>query len=301
MGQLQKRAEQDAKPPATISKKQALYTLVEQNPNIAKTLPKQMDIERFKRMLLVAANQDEKLLECSPASFIQAGVTCAILGLEPNDPRGLAYLLPYRDKDKGMVVNLIIGYQGMIELATRSGKVNTVHAAVVYKTDEFAFSLGTAGESIVHVPDLDGGEADSDITHAYAWARVNGELQAAVVTRKRIEKARAQSRGADSSYSPWVKWFPEMAAKTAIRVLSKRLPQSPELAAIVAAEDAGEPVNIGTITHDASPHFVEDFESAIDVAATDATDEKAAVGTGGTATPDDSPTAADQDDDGRPF
>jgi recombination protein RecT len=302
VGQVAKRAEADAALPAVVTKKQALYQLVESNPNLVKILPASFNLERFKRMLLVAANKEEKLLECSPASFIQAAVTCAILALEPNDPRGLAYLVPFRDKDAGWVVNLIVGYKGMVELATRSGKVNVVHAHPVYKTDVFSFELGTQGEQIIHVPDLDGDEKDADLTHAYAWAKVNGEVVAEVVTRKRIEKARASSRGADSSFSPWKKWYPEMSSKTAIRVLAKRLPQTPELAAVIQAEDTDTPIDIGMIRTDLEPHLVEEWE-AIDVTGAEVTAPDPGEGTQGGNDGSLSPGTElfDPNDPGRPF
>ena len=66
----------------------------------------------------------------------------AQLGLEPNDARGLAYLLPYNDKRRGKIVQLIIGYRGMIDLARRSGMVSSINVFAVFEGDHFDYRLG---------------------------------------------------------------------------------------------------------------------------------------------------------------
>ena len=46
----------------------------------------------------------------------------AQLGLEPNTNLGHAYLIPYYDKNSGKkIVNLQLGYMGLLDLAHRSG------------------------------------------------------------------------------------------------------------------------------------------------------------------------------------
>ena len=50
--------------------------------------------ERFARVCVTAFRQNPDLQKSSPASILGAMMTCAQLGLEPNTPSGLAYLIP---------------------------------------------------------------------------------------------------------------------------------------------------------------------------------------------------------------
>lgn len=223
--------------PAEVSPKQALRQLLEQNSAaIGTSLPSGMSTERFTRLLLTAANTNPDLFSCDPRSFLAAGVACAQLGLEPNDARGLAYLVPFSDRRRGRVVNLIIGYRGLIDLARRSGMVSSIYAFPVFEGDRFQFRLGIDPD-IVHVPAEDSDENPEKLTHVYAVAKVAGDPQFVVLTRKQIERARAQSAGAKSASSPWSSHFVEMALKTALRRLCKLLPQTVEVAQAVDSDE----------------------------------------------------------------
>jgi recombination protein RecT len=220
------RAEQT---PATITPRAALAKLLDQNKSaVGASLPSGYSQDRFVRLLLTAANTNPDLFTCDPRSFLAAGVGAAQLGLEPNDARGLAYLIPFKDKRRGKIVQLIIGYRGMLDLARRSGMVSSINAFPVYEGDTFTYRLGL-DPSLDHIP----GDHDEDpdtLTHVYAVAKVQGDPQFVVLTRRQIDKTKASSQGARSDYSPWNTHYVEMALKTALRRLCKWLPQTVELA-----------------------------------------------------------------------
>lgn len=240
-GQIERAADAAALVPAQPSQKQVLVNMLEKNKQaFGASLPSGMSVDRFQRLLLTAVNVSPGLLACTPASFLAAGVTSAQLGLEPNDPRGLAYLIPfekntkYKDDQgrdqwrKEKVVNFIIGYKGMLDLARRSGMVSSIHAFPVYDGDVFEYELGLT-PTLKHVP----GDHDEDplkLTHVYAVANVSGDPQFVVMTRRQIDKVMAQSQGAKSNKSPWHTHYVEMALKSALRRLCKWLPQTVELA-----------------------------------------------------------------------
>jgi recombination protein RecT len=226
------KAAADANAPAKITPKQHLTNLLDTNKGaFGASLPAGMKVERFQRLLLTAVNTNPDLLTCDPRSFIAAGVTAAQLGLEPNDPRGLAYLIPFNDRKKGRVVNFIIGYRGMLDLARRSGMVSSINAFPVFKGDTFEYRLGL-DPHLEHIPAEDQDDAPENLTHVYAVAKVQGEPQFVVLTRKQIDRTRSSSQGAKSSYSPWNTHYVEMALKTALRKLCKWLPQTVEMARI---------------------------------------------------------------------
>ena len=226
--------------PATVGRTDAIAQIVDANRGtIAASLPSGMSQERFARLLLTASSVNPDLMACEPRSFLAAGVCAAQLGHEPNDPRGLAYLIPF-----GKKVQLIIGYRGDMDLARRSGMVSAINAFPVFEGDDFTFSLGLE-PTLHHVPDPDGDEDPAKLTHVYATAKVNGEPQFVVLTRRQIDKARASSSSGRSSSSPWTSHYVEMAQKTAIRRLCKYLPQTVEMAQALAHEE--QPLTFGDL------------------------------------------------------
>jgi recombination protein RecT len=240
--------------PPKVTPKQALTKMLDANASaVGASLPTGYKQERFVRLLLTAATTNRELLECDPGSFLAAGVGAAQLGLEPNDARGLAYLIPFNDKRRGKIVQLIIGYKGMLDLARRSGMVSSVHAFPVFRGDLFTYQLGLY-PSLEHVPAEDGEEDPKDITHVYAVALVQDKPQFVVMSRRQIDKVMAGSPGARSGRSPWTTHYTEMALKTALRRLCKYLPQTVELAR--ADEADGKDLhftNLGDIGHSVDP------------------------------------------------
>lgn len=258
------------------TKREALRHLVGANADaIGMSLPTGYSRDRFVRLLLTAANTNPELFDCDPRSFLAAGVACAQLGLEPNDARGLAYLIPFKDRQRGRVVVPVIGYRGMLDLVRRSGMVGAVFGHAVYTGDEFDYQLGL-DPKLRHVPC---GEDDpAKVTHAYAVARVNGEPQFVVLTRRQLDKVKAQY--GRSSQSPWNgEYFPEMCVKTAIRRLCKFLPMSADVATgierdeqIVDLADMAMPLSVDPAVDDITDADVIDV---VDQADDDTTEEGA--------------------------
>lgn len=229
-------AAEHSKALAAPTPKEVLRDLISRNIEaVGLSLPLGYDAQRFGRLLLTAANTNPELFECDPRSFLAAGVACAQLGLEPNDARGLAYLVPFRDKRRGHVVTMIVGYRGMLDLARRSGLVTAINAFEVYADDHFSYRLGL-DPNIEHVP-AEGDEDPATLTHVYAVARIGADTQFVVLTRRQVDKVKATY--ARSAASPWHTHFVEMAKKTALRRLCKYLPQTVELAQAGDVEERG--------------------------------------------------------------
>ena len=71
---------------------------------------------------------------------------------------------------------------------------------------------------------------------AYAVARTRDEgVYTEVMSRADIDKVRGISKAKDSG--PWVQWFDEMARKTVIRRLAKRLPMSTDIDGLIRRDD----------------------------------------------------------------
>jgi recombination protein RecT len=190
-------------------------------PAIKAALPAVVTPERFTRIALSAVSNTPELGECTPKSFIAALMNAAQLGLEPNTPLGQAYLIPYRNKGV-LECQFQLGYKGIIDLAYRSGDVQTIQAQIVYENDEFEFEFGLESK-LVHKPAKSN---RGDMVWVYAiFKLVNGgygfEVMSIDDVRKHAEK---YSQAYKSGFSPWKNNFEEMAKKTVIKKVLKYAP-----------------------------------------------------------------------------
>lgn len=197
---------------------------------IASVLPKHLTPERVCRVAMTAFTKTPALAQCEMASVYQAVQQAAELGLEPGGALGQCYLLPY-----GRTCQLIVSYKGLIELARRSGEIESIEARVVHENDEYDVSFGLHSD-IHHKPCLDGDPGQ--MVMVYAVARLKGGMvQFEVMTRADVDAIRRRSRSGNSG--PWVTDYDEMARKTVVRRLCKYLPISAEkLAMAFEAEDS---------------------------------------------------------------
>jgi recombination protein RecT len=219
---------------ALAKRQRTIYQLIEsQKGQIARALPRHLDPDRLARVAYTVIRQSPQLAEASSQSLLGALMTCAQLGLEPGGPMGQAWLIPRKNKHtKQVEATFQIGYRGYIELARRSGLVRTIVGRVVRQGDLFEYDYGIE-ERLVHRPQPG---SEGEVTFAYAVVRyTDGYTDFEVLSRAEIEKVRRRSVAADDG--PWVTDYAEMAKKSAIRRLAKRLPLSIEFAQAVAQEE----------------------------------------------------------------
>ena len=95
-----------------------------------------MSVAFFKRLVLTAATQSPKLLQCSSASIYKAALEIAQLQLEPNTILQEAFLIPYR-RGSQTECQVQIGKNGWVKLAHRTGKIRSINALPVYQGEEF--------------------------------------------------------------------------------------------------------------------------------------------------------------------
>lgn len=226
-------------------KGQTLVTLLQRmGPEIARALPRHMTPDRMARITMTALRTTRDLARCSPESFLGCVMQAAQLGLEPNTPLGHLYLIPRNMKDasggRSWQCTMIIGYQGMIDLARRSGLVSSIFAHGVRLGDEFSYHLGLHPD-IRHVPSEAPDREERELTHVYAVAHPKeGAPIFEVLPKAKIEARRSRSATASKSFSPWQSDYEAMALKTGIRALWKWLPKSTEMARAIAIDEAPE-------------------------------------------------------------
>lgn len=190
-------------------------------------LPPQITPEKFLRVLNTAVGGDPKLLQADRQSLWSSCMKSAQDGLLP-DKREAALVIFGNE----VVYMPMVG--GILKKIRNSGELAKVDAHVVYEKDRFNHVLGDC-ESILHEPPAFAADRGKEIG-AYAVAHLkDGTIIREVMSRAEIEVVRGVSRAKDSG--PWKTWWGEMAKKTVIRRLSKRLPMSTDIEMIMHRDD----------------------------------------------------------------
>lgn len=172
---------------------------------------------RVYRVAQSAISNSQKLQECSVPSLRSSIIRACQLGLELDPTLMHAALVPFKGQ-----CQLIVGYRGYIQLATRSGLVSSISAEVVWDVDEFDFQLGSEPR-LYHKPNID--IPPEKARAVYAVARLkDGDRPFRVLRMDYIQKIEQQAKRKGSV--PWKENWEEMARKTAVRNLAKYLPQS---------------------------------------------------------------------------
>lgn len=188
-------------------------------PAIKAALPSVMTPERFSRITLSALSANPKLKECTPQSFLGAMMTAAQLGLEPNTPLGQAYLIPFKNHGR-LECQFQLGYNGLIDLAYRSGEVSIIQAHTVYENDEFQYELGL-DPKLRHVP-AKSNRGKPIAYYAMFKTKDDGYGFQVMSMEDVMEHARKFSKSFGNG--PWQTNFNEMAKKTVLKKVLKYAP-----------------------------------------------------------------------------
>lgn len=181
-------------------------------------LPDGTSRQRFMALARRAVLEQPALAECSGASVLRALRECALSGLELDGKQ--SSLIVRRRKQGPPVAAWDATYRGMISLALASGQVRNVEAQVVRAADKFAVELGSEPK-LVHLPLITGARGDVVAVYAIAELTAGGKM-IELLTAEDIARIRAMSPSGDKG--PWGAWDDEMARKSVLRRLLKKLP-----------------------------------------------------------------------------
>ena len=216
----------------------------------AMAAPRGIEATQIVRDALTALRQTPKLAQCEPTSVLGALMTMAQLGLRVG-VLGHGWVLPFYDsryewvdskgqKRKGAHrAQLIVGYQGLVELAYRSGKVTKITARTVHANDHFHVEYGLH-ESLTHRPAT--GDRGEPVGY-YATVKIHGSSDPMFYYMTHEEMLAYRDRYAMAKtregkiLGPWASEFEGMAKKTVLRQLAKYMPKGTDLAVAMAADD----------------------------------------------------------------
>ncbi len=194
----------------------------------------------FGAALSSAVMTNAKLLECTSASIINAGLVGHSLGLPPSPQLGYYYMVPY--KNKGVKeAQFQIGYKGYIQLAMRSGSYEKLNVISVKEGEFVAWNPLTETFTAKFMDDPVEREGVSTIGYCGFFRYTNGFEKTVYWTRQAVEAhadkySMAYSLAKDKElkagkiphnelwkYSSfWYKDFDVMALKTVIRNMLSR-------------------------------------------------------------------------------
>ena len=213
-------------------------TLEKMADKFTEALPRQMDVNKFISVAKLTLNKNPKLLQADKTSLMQTFMKAAQDGLYLDGKEAAAV-------QYGQSIQYIPMVEGIIKVLHNSGLIKTISAEVVYENDLFDYELGTAPK-ITHKPLITGDRGKPICVYAVAVTTNEGEYYE-VMNMADIEKCRQVSKASSLPHSPWVKWFDQMAKKTVIHRIAKRLPKNDAISSVVRIDedtDFKQPVNV---------------------------------------------------------
>lgn len=195
---------------------------------IKTALPAHMSPERFVRVVMTAVQLNTELLACDRQSLWNACMRAANDGLLPDGREGA--IVAFKGKAQWLPM-----YAGLLKRFRNSGEFKWITAGIVYEGEQYEHWIDETGEHFKHVPGDD--IAGRKVRRVYALATTkDGGSFIADLSLSDVYKREAMSRTTRED-APWKKWPDEMRKKTAIRVLSKLLPMSSDLDALVRRDE----------------------------------------------------------------
>lgn len=185
-----------------------------------------------------------KLLETNRISLLSALVQAAQFRFMPSGVAGECYIIPY-----GSEAKFQLGYQGLITLLYRTGKVKAISANIIYKNDEFDYQEGLEAK-LYHKPALFGVPKGEPIG-VYAVAQMTaGAKTFKVMDKDAVMDIKGLSKAKGSKDSPWNSdKDPElwMWKKTCLIQLAKLLPKTGEIQRAMEVDFEGEGMDRGSL------------------------------------------------------
>lgn len=194
---------------------------------------------QFIASMVSLVKRDTKLEACTKESLLSCGLTAASLDLPLNPFLGLAYAIPF--KNKGVLeAQFQLGWKGLVQLAQRSGQVETVNVSEVCEGQ------------LVREDKLTGGltfdwSVESSKTSGYvAYFRLlNGFSKSLYMSVGELER-HGRKYSKTFKFGHWSTDFDAMAKKTVLKqLISKWCPLSTQIQQAITFDQAvirgGEP------------------------------------------------------------
>ena len=201
--------------------------------HIESVVGKEFNTQRFAKLAVMAMAENPSLAKATKISIMKECVKLARANVWP-DGRSAA-LVPFYNKQKGVheAVGMVM-VQGLLQNARRSGEIESIAAFPVYKNEAFEIMVTSEGQTLTHVPISFGDKGEFMGVYAIAVLK-NKQCEIEVMDKKQIKAVEKVSR---AKVSPWKgDFFLEMAKKSVLRRLLKRLPCAAHLDEILRMDN----------------------------------------------------------------
>lgn len=172
------------------------------------------------------------LQKCEAVTILSAGLVAQTLKLPLSPTLGFAYVIPYGNK-----AQFQIGWKGLVQLAQRTGSVETIGVRAVHKGEHVG--MDEFGEDIFKFShDYD----EEETIGYYAYLKLIGGFKKGIYWTKEQCKKHALKYSAEFKKfgsGKWVEMFDEMAMKTVLKqLISKWCPQSVDIQRAIVSDQA---------------------------------------------------------------
>lgn len=237
---------------------------------------------KFITSIISAVNANPALQECTNSSILSAALLGESLKLSPSPQLQNFYLVPYKDKEKGMVAQFQLGYRGYVQLATRSGVYRKLNVLPIKKGELVKFDALNEEIEVNLIADEEEREKAETIGYYAMFEYLNGFRKAiywsktkmlahadryskafSKDTYQKIQEGKIPANELWKYSSPWFASFDDMACKTMLRqLISKWGLMSTEMEKAYTSDMA-------TINEDLSPTYVDTEEVPAEAPKTD--------------------------------
>lgn len=201
-------------------------------------LPAHIPVERFKRVVLTAIQQNAKLVTADRVALFNSAMKAAQDGLLPDGREGALVIFNTKIKVNGQdkwidSVQWMPMIAGIRKKVRNSGEIATWDVKAVFQKDEFEYEEGF-DPILKHKPYLDGPAGELRAVYSICKMK-SGEASLDVMAKWEVDRIRAMSKAKDKG--PWVDHYVEMAKKTVARRHSKVLPMNTDLDDLMRRDD----------------------------------------------------------------
>lgn len=199
-----------------------------------------MNSSAFVRAAISSVQSSPQLQQATPTSLLGGIMLAAQLKLEIGPALGHFHLTPRLvskkvgdNWEKQWTCLPIIGYQGYIELAYRSGRIEKIESLLVRKGDKFDHGANSERGRF-----FDWSPADYEETREWTGVVAIAKIKGAGTVWAYLPKDKVIARRPEKwERTPWASNEEEMARKSGIRALAPYLPKSTELGKALEADE----------------------------------------------------------------
>lgn len=222
------------------------------------TLRGRFEWDAIRNDVMLAVQSSTDLQACKPESILAAVLYITRLGLSIGPHEGKAYLVPYKGQ-----CTPIIGAQGKIELAYRSGKIRRMVVKIVHERERFEADYAT-GEVSHKPPATDRANLGApEFCWAGIWLTDSDDPLIETMSREQFEVIRNGSRAKNSP--AYTNYYEEMWRRSCLNRALKRAPKSRDLWEVIGGEDRIDAGGRVTYTADNAGRVVVDVSALPDL------------------------------------